>query len=117
MLLKLNCYQNFYLVLATNATSVLQPNIGNASTGSTHHSHSKQQQSSTSTILQKGPQPRGRKPKLNREDRVKSPSGSQAILEDVGYSNAHIFTRFYQGQNVHGLNINRKLFKKYGSNS
>jgi hypothetical protein len=52
--------------------------------------------------LQKAPQQRGRKPKLNREDRVKSPSGHQAIIEDIGFSNAHIFTRFYQGQNVHG---------------
>ncbi|KAI1705473.1 ARID/BRIGHT DNA binding domain-containing protein [Ditylenchus destructor] len=37
-----------------------------------------------------------------KEDRVKSPAGHQAVEEqDVGYSNAHIFTRFYQGQKVH----------------
>lgn len=54
------------------------------------------------SAMQKPPKQRGRKPKLHREDRVKSPSGHKAVIEDIGYSNAHIFTRFYQGQNVHG---------------
>ncbi|KAI3409979.1 hypothetical protein GPALN_006345 [Globodera pallida] len=44
---------------------------------------------------------RGRRPKIPRDQRTKSPSGHQAVLEDIGYTNAHIFTRFYQGQNVH----------------
>uniref|UniRef100_A0A914HAC4 ARID domain-containing protein n=1 Tax=Globodera rostochiensis TaxID=31243 RepID=A0A914HAC4_GLORO len=54
------------------------------------------------TSLPKHPKStRGRRPKIPRDQRTKSPSGHQAVLEDIGYTNAHIFTRFYQGQNVH----------------
>ncbi|KAL3089544.1 hypothetical protein niasHS_006928 [Heterodera schachtii] len=54
-----------------------------------------------SSLLKKPQGIRGRRPKIPRDQRTKSPSGHQAVLEDIGFTNAHIFTRFYQGQNVH----------------
>lgn len=52
---------------------------------------------------------RRKKNEEGKDKRVRSPSTySKAALEsDIGYSNAHIFTRFYQGQKVHARHDSR----------